>query len=774
MKTNYFTSIFLVLFLLVFHTSIGQVGVLNAANDFVSIPNGSATTVVIQDVLANDLYNGLPVTLSDVNFSQISTTSNYLSLNPTTGSVLFSNGPAPVGTYYLDYEYTSNTNPNIYGFAHVYVNIGCESLYAPIVTNVIPPGCNSAYGTVSLAGLPDAGEWYLFDNGNYVMTGTGTTATITNLTSGYAHQFFISNYQDCHSPSSAIVDFRYLLGTLQGTYADTNADGIVSVGDVITYHCSVTNQSSCVITNIHNSPTNQINLGGPIASLAPGATNNTTLTATHTILQTDINLGYVNKYTSLVGTAGSVSSSIYSTLSTRNNFNLTNGIRLLAFIDTNGNGIKDDSEALFTDGTFDYQINNDGVVHHIAANQICYLYENNPTNSYNLVFSINPNYAQYYGLTAPAYPNVTIPNGSGITTYSFPLTIVPYSDAAISLWANSNPRPGFTYVTTLRYRNAGNQIIPAGTVTFTKSPVVSMLSISEPGVTLTPTGFTYDFTTLTAGEYRDIAITFQVPTIPTVALGDLVTHTATITAPIGDVNTINNTMTSTQTIVGSYDPNEKEESHGSKILYAGFTADDYLTYTIRFENTGTANAEFIKVVDVLNDQLDETTVKMLSSSHNYSLDRVGSTLTWFFDDIQLPPSVANTNIGHGYVVFQVKPKPGFVLGDIIPNTADIFFDFNPAIVTNTCTTEFVNALATTGFAFDDFSYYPNPVKNNLLISNKTQIERIRVISLLGQEVLSKEVHDFKASVDLSLLTKGIYFVKVTAQGQEKVLKISKE
>jgi uncharacterized repeat protein (TIGR01451 family) len=134
------------------------------------------------------------------------------------------------------------------------------------------------------------------------------------------------------------------------------------------------------------------------------------------------------------------------------------------------------------------------------------------------------------------------------------------------------------------------------------------------------------------------------------------------------------------------------ESHGERILHSTFTANDYLYYTIRFENTGTASAINVRVNDVLDSRLDENTIRMISASHNYIMDRVDNNLTWRFDDIQLPVSVANTTTGKGYITFQVKPRVGFAVGDIIPNTASIYFDFNPAIITNTFNTELIDTL----------------------------------------------------------------------------------
>ena len=109
-------------------------------------------------------------------------------------------------------------------------------------------------------------------------------------------------------------------------------------------------------------------------------------------------------------------------------------------------------------------------------------------------------------------------------------------------------------------------------------------------------------------------------------------------------------------IINAYDPNDKMESHGAEILHSSFTSEDYLYYTIRFENTGNASAINVRINDVLDSRLDENSIKMINASHAYVLDRVANNLTWKFDNIMLPVSVANTNIGKGYVMFKSETK----------------------------------------------------------------------------------------------------------------------
>ena len=165
---------------------------------------------------------------------------------------------------------------------------------------------------------------------------------------------------------------------------------------------------------------------------------------------------------------------------------------------------------------------------------------------------------------------------------------------------------------------------------------------------------------------------------------------------------------------------------------------------------------------------------MIDASANYVLERVGANLTWKFNGINLPPSVADTTIGKGFITFQIKPKSGYAVGDIIPNKANIYFDTNPAIITDTCNTEFVSFLGNENFAFQQFNYYPNPVKNNLSISNGTLIRKIEVKSILGQIIQTKQVNSLQTDIDLSYLTSGVYFVTIYSESQEKMIKIIKK
>jgi uncharacterized repeat protein (TIGR01451 family) len=252
-------------------------------------------------------------------------------------------------------------------------------------------------------------------------------------------------------------------------------------------------------------------------------------------------------------------------------------------------------------------------------------------------------------------------------------------------------------------------------------------------------------------------------------------NSVAITPLTGDVVPANNAASVSQIVVGSYDPNDKMEAHGEQILHSSFTANDYLTYTIRFENTGTASAINVRVNDVLDSKLDETSIKMESASHDYIMDRIGSNINWKFDNIELPATSMNPSGSKGYIQFKIKPKPGFAVGDIIPNTGSIFFDYNPAIITNTFQTQFVAALAVDEFENGSFVFYPNPASDFVIVSLKdstNSISTIAVYDVLGKVILQKKATNSitTETVDLTSVNPGIYFIEVQTENNTKVVK----
>jgi uncharacterized repeat protein (TIGR01451 family) len=581
----------------------------------------------------------------------------------------------------------------------------------------------------------------------------------------------------CSSASISVAVVSPLKASQSAAYFDLNGDGFTSVGDIIDITYTITNEGSQPLTNIAFTYVEGVTnySGGPI-TLNPGASDSATFHAVRVINQDIINGGQILNF------FHSYFDGIYNGILVRGEsignyqpivLNLSDGLKLNAFIDSDLNGIQNNLEINFPYGRYNCSTSN-GTTHNIYTSEPYFLYESNASTTYDLAYTIPAPY-NTYNTSSTLYSNVTVPSGSGITTKNFLVTTTPYQDLGTFLIQYCfPPRPGLIHKTEIVYRNYSNQLIPSGTVTFTKPSAVTITSTTQAGVSITPTGFTYNFNNLLPYETRYISVDMLVPSIPVVSLGDSLNSSTSITVPTGDIDTTNNSFSLNETVVGAYDPNDKMESHGGRILISSFTSNDYLTYTIRFENTGTASANFIKITDVLDDKLEPSSLRMVDASSNYVLDRVGPYLTWKFNEINLPPSIPETTIGKGYVTFQIKPKPGYAVGDIIPNFASIYFDTNPAIITNVFNTEFVSSLSNEAFVFDNFNYFPNPVKNNLSISNGLAIEKIKVTSVLGQVIITKEINAKHHEIDLSSLEKGVYFVTIMCQDSEKTIKILKE
>ncbi|HWB63244.1 MAG TPA: T9SS type A sorting domain-containing protein, partial [Chitinophagales bacterium] len=151
-----------------------------------------------------------------------------------------------------------------------------------------------------------------------------------------------------------------------------------------------------------------------------------------------------------------------------------------------------------------------------------------------------------------------------------------------------------------------------------------------------------------------------------------------VTPTSGDYNPANNTANYCFTIVNSLDPNEKEVSPTGNV-----SPGTWLTYTVRFQNTGTAPAVNILVTDTLSSYVDPATFQLLSYSADNLTQVFGNVVKFNFPNINLPDSTHNEPNSHGYVQYKVKVKDNAPNNASVANTAYIYFDFNAPVVTNT-------------------------------------------------------------------------------------------
>lgn len=460
--------------------------------------------------------------------------------------------------------------------------------------------------------------------------------------------------------------------------------------------------------------------------------------------------------------------------------NCSKALILNAFIDSNGNDTQEVGEADFDFGTYTYQLNNSADIYGYPDNGSYIILDSNTANTYNINFNLNGEIAPYF-VSNTSFTNVSTPITGGPTTLNFPITqtATPYTDVKVIMYSWPWTIPGGEHTIEVIFRNMGQAPIPNGTITFTKDPNQTIDSYHfvtpypDPQPITTTTGCTYDFTNLTPGEVREFRIRTTIGTPPEVNLGDLITYSANVQAA-NDIFLDNNTFTKTQVVRSSYDPNNISESHGEEIVFNDFAFNDYLYYTIAFENTGTAPAQFIRIEDFLDTKLDPTTYQFLDSSHNVNATRQGDRLSWLFQNINLPPTSSNPDNSHGNVLFRIKPKPGYAVGDIVPSKAYIYFDYNSAIVTPTFNTEFVQTLGNATFNTDAISIYPNPTSESVSISNSNTNDKIATVEIY--EISGKIIHTLSnnslttININTSLFSKGLYLIELTSDNNLKTTK----
>lgn len=291
----------------------------------------------------------------------------------------------------------------------------------------------------------------------------------------------------------------------------------------------------------------------------------------------------------------------------------------------------------------------------------------------------NPNYT-----ITPVTASATFSNYFDTAMIDFALTMIPgRNDLQAVLLPLLPARPGFNTKYRIKVSNKGTTTKDA-VVKLVKDPnllVVSSLPVAESIV-----NDTISWSIASFAPFRDSSFTIimQVAAPPTVNNGDSLKLRVEVSPVSGDVMPGDNADTVKHRVTGSFDPNDKTETHGGVISPQQVSGDDPLTYVIRFQNNGTDTAFNITVRDTLENRLDWNSLQMISASHSYQLAiEDGNKLTWQFNNIKLPYTGIDEPNSHGYIAYRIKPKSTVPVGDTIKNTAGIYFDYNLPIATNT-------------------------------------------------------------------------------------------
>ncbi|MEO0897772.1 MAG: FG-GAP-like repeat-containing protein [Bacteroidota bacterium] len=236
-------------------------------------------------------------------------------------------------------------------------------------------------------------------------------------------------------------------------------------------------------------------------------------------------------------------------------------------------------------------------------------------------------------------------------------------------------------------------------------------------------------------EVKTVTLTDSVSRLA--VLGKFVEVTAEIDIIANECDTLNNTYTSVDEIVGSYDPNDKQVWPKGAGKGGYIRVEDTLTYKIRFQNVGSFFASRVVIYDTLSRFLDLSSFEPGAMSHEGSVTVSEDGIAVFkFDNIFLPDSASDEEGSQGFVMFKIAPKPNLVHGDTILNRAGIQFDFNEHIITNYVQNVITDRLTLEDDYFMKVVAFPNPVRDESTIMISDRDNQVLPIPLASVKILT--------------------------------------
>ncbi len=345
------------------------------------------------------------------------------------------------------------------------------------------------------------------------------------------------------------------------------------------------------------------------------------------------------------------------------------------------------------------------------------------------------------------------------------------------LWTTVSPWIGYyqnqnNYIK-LKWGNNGANTTTGYTLTLTypSGVIPDLSSILYPNYVTSGNTITWTFGPGSSYIYNTDIIKFFVPSGYPSGTSHVYSSVITALGSTSDCNAFNNEGSLCMILGNSYDPNDKSVSHPT-VIDPG--TQDELTFVLRFQNTGTAPAQDVYIIDSLSTNLDWSTLKVISASHNMQLIDLGNGVMKFnFPGIWLPDSTTNEPASHGDVVFSIKENAINTVGSVIENTGYIYFDWNPAIITNT--TFNVNAYLGLGdVKANEVSVYPNPFEANVILTSAKRMDNISVLDITGKVIFNEKVDGFSKNLDLSNVSQGTYLVRISSGSEVSIVRIVKK
>lgn len=401
-----------------------------------------------------------------------------------------------------------------------------------------------------------------------------------------------------------------------------------------------------------------------------------------------------------------------------------------------------------------------------------YAFSNIPVGTYTL--EVLTNSSGFSVTCANSLPHSTTVLVSQTTFEMLPLNCTGGFDIAvsdISLWNGFTPGQYDNVLPHVGINNGTCDFVIPGEVRMVLTPCIQYQvggtytnapDLIIPAVTGdTLVWYVSDLNNIGTYNYWDYGV--LVSTCTTAVVGDTACITMMALPTGGDINPSNNIYTECFVIGVSYDPNYKEVSpKGSGTEGYILATTPELTYTLNFQNTGTAPALNIYLLDTISTNLDLYSIEIISSSHAVKPFLLpGGVMKFQFTNINLPDSTSDEAHSHGYVKYKINMKPGLAPGTEIKNTAYIYFDYNEPVATNTTVNTIELNTAIDEFINNNVAIYPNPATNKITVRLDNNFpSTILITDILGKEIRNTRTNNKQTEIDVESLENGIYFITV--------------
>jgi uncharacterized repeat protein (TIGR01451 family) len=290
--------------------------------------------------------------------------------------------------------------------------------------------------------------------------------------------------------------------------------------------------------------------------------------------------------------------------------------------------------------------------------------------------------------------------------------------------------------------------------------------------------WTMTIPTLAAGECRNFYF-YGTAACDSSMIGQVACLSISISSSDTDVDPNNNQMWFCDSVGVSYDPNDIRVL--SQYLGEGWRTQEYIdnsdemTYMVRFQNTGTGPAYNVIVKNPLSSHLLHQSVELVAASHNQYMQMIDGVLSVHFLGIQLPDSASDPMGSQGYFIYKIKQPLGNPMGTLIENQAEIYFDFNAPVITNTTENEIQLITGIDDVEVGEISLYPNPTTGEVFLSNsspRNAVISVEVIDTQGR-LLLKETGNGISNVDMKNLSTRIYLLRIQTEKGIQVERVIK-